>query len=436
LLILLGAVGLVLLIACVNVANLLLARASGRRREIAIRLVMGASRERLVRQLLTESTLLSLISGAFALAIVFLLKNAIVHLAPSDIPRLNEVDIGGSVLSFALFVSFLTGLVFGLVPALQAATPDQIDNLREGSRGSGLGRRHTRISRILAVSEIALSIVLLAGAGLLLRSFWHVLQVQPGFNPSRLNTVQIWIPISNNPATDPYRVEEKRADLLLEIFRRVSNLPGVEQASISGNDTLPMNSGRNYSSFSIIGRPRESERNPIADIAVVDARYFRTMEVPLLSGRNFSELDTYRTQPVAVIDQTLARQYWPNDNPLGQQLKFSFGRGLQGLTIIGVVATSSPTASKLRASRTFMFPWVSSLRSTRWCFSEAAWIRSLSVKRCGAPWKASTRMFPSTVSAPWIKSSPGRSPTAASRSNFSASSRWRRLCSLPSASTV
>jgi predicted permease len=337
LLTLLGAVGLVLLIACVNVANLLLARASGRRREIAIRLVMGASRERLVRQLLTESTLLSLISGAFALSIVFLLKNAIVRLAPSDIPRLNEVGIGGSVLSFALFVSFLTGLVFGLVPALQAATPDQIDNLREGSRGSGLGRRHTRISRILAVSEIALSIVLLAGAGLLLRSFWHVLQVQPGFNPSRLNTVQIWIPISNNPATDPYSVEEKRADLLLEIFRRVSNLPGVEQASISGNDTLPMNSGRNYSSFSIIGRPRESERNPIADIAVVDARYFRTMEVPLLSGRNFSELDTYRTQPVAVIDQTLARQYWPNDNPLGQQLKFSFGRGLQGLTIIGVV---------------------------------------------------------------------------------------------------
>jgi putative ABC transport system permease protein len=186
------------------------------------------------------------------------------------------------------------------------------------------------------VSEVALSIVLLAGAGLLLRSFWRVLEVRPGFNPAHLATVQIWIPISNNPATDPYSVEEKRADFLLEVFSRISSLPGVEQASISGNDTLPMNSGRNYSPFSIQGRARESERGPIADIAVVDAQYFSTMEVPLITGRNFTDLDTYKTQPVAVIDQTLARQYWPGENPLGQQLKFGFGRGLQGVTIIGV----------------------------------------------------------------------------------------------------
>ena len=187
------------------------------------------------------------------------------------------------------------------------------------------------------VSEVALSIVLLAGAGLLLRSFWRVLEVRPGFNPSHLTTVQIWIPISNNPANDPYSVEEKRADFLLEVFRRVSALPGVEQASISGNDTLPMNSGRNYSPFSIQGRAAESERGPIADIAVVDTQYFRTMEVPLIAGRNFTGSDTYKTQPVAVIDQTLARQYWQDKNPLGQQLKFGFGRGLQGVTIVGVV---------------------------------------------------------------------------------------------------
>jgi predicted permease len=335
--ILLGAVGVVLLIACVNIANLLLARASGRRREIAIRLALGASRSRLVGQLLTESTLLSLIAGAVALVAVLFLENAILGLAPADIPRLNEVHMSAGVFFFAFLISLLTGVIFGSVPAFQSTHPSQIENLREGGRGSGVGRRHTRISRVLAVSEVALSIVLLAGAGLLLRSLWRVLEVRPGFNSSHLNTVQIWIPISNNPATDPFSIEEKRADFLLEISRRVSALPGVEQASISGNDTLPMNSGRNYSVFSIQGRPAQSQRNPIADIAVVDTNYFRTMEVPLLSGRNFTPLDTYKTQPVAVIDQTLARQYWPSENPLGQAIKFGFGRGVQGLTIIGVV---------------------------------------------------------------------------------------------------
>jgi len=335
--ILLGAVGFVLLIACVNIANLLLARSSGRRREIAIRLTMGASRARLMSQLLTESTLLSAISGVVALVTVLLLKNAIVALAPSDIPRLGEVDVSGGVLLFAFAISIITGVLFGLVPALQAANADQVENLRDGGRGSGVGKRHARVSRILVVSEIALSIVLLAGAGLLLRSFWRVLQVQPGFNPSHLTTVQVWIPQSNDPTNDPYSVEEKRADFLLEVGRRVSALPGVEEASISGNDTLPMNSGRNYSPFTIQGRATESDRGPIADIAVVDSEYFRTMEVPLLKGRNFNDLDTYKTKAVAVIDQTLARQYWPTESPLGQGIKFNFGRGLQGLTIIGVV---------------------------------------------------------------------------------------------------
>lgn len=333
----LGAVGFVLLIACVNIANLLLARSSGRRREIAIRLAMGASRARLMGQLLTESTLLSFISGIVALLTVIALKNVIVRLAPADIPRLNEVGISAAVLFFAFLLSVLTGVLFGLVPALQAANADQLENLREGARGSGLGRRHTRVSRVLVVSEVALSIILLAGAGLLLRSFWRVLEVHPGFNPSHLTTVQIWIPQSNNPANNPYSIEEKRADFLLELARRISSLPGVQHSSISGNDTLPMNSGRNYSPFSIQGRPTESERGPVADIAVVDSQYFSTMEVPLITGRNFSTADTYKTQPVAVIDQTLVHQYWPNQNPLGQQIKFNFGRGLHGLTIIGVV---------------------------------------------------------------------------------------------------
>jgi predicted permease len=335
--ILFGAVGFVLLIACVNIANLLLARSSGRRREIAIRLAMGASRKRLAGQLLTESLLLSLISGIVALVAVIFLKDAIISLAPADIPRLNEVDLSAGVLFFAFLMSMFTGVLFGLAPALQATNPNQVENLREGGRGSGAGRRHTRLSRVLVVSEVALSIILLAGAGLLLRSFWRVLEVRPGFNPSHLTTVQIWIPVSNNPATDPYALQEKRAAFLMEVFRRVSALPGVEQTTISGNDTLPMNSGRNYSPFSIQGRPEDSARTPVADIAVIDTEYFRTMEVPLVGGRNFTVLDTNKTQTVGVIDETLARRYWPNENPVGQQIKFGFGAGIQGVTIVGVV---------------------------------------------------------------------------------------------------
>lgn len=333
---LLGAVGFVLLIACVNIANLLLARSSGRRREIAIRLTLGASQPRLVSQLLTESTLLSLISGGVALLAVLFFKDAIIRLAPANLPRLSEVNISPGVLLFGVFLSVVTGVLFGLVPALQAAHSSQLENLREGGRGSVSSRHHTRVSRGLVVAEVALSIILLAGAGLLLRSFWHVLQVHPGFNPEHLTTVQLWIPQSNNPATDPYSVEEKRADFLLTVFHRIAALPGVEQASLSGNDTLPMNSGRNYSLFTIPTHPAEGARNPFADIAVVDTQYFRTLEVPLLAGRNFSELDTYKTQAVAVIDQTLARQYWHDENPIGQQIKFGFGRGTQGVTIIGI----------------------------------------------------------------------------------------------------
>jgi putative ABC transport system permease protein len=286
---------------------------------------------------LTESTLLAVISGVVALVTVLFLKNAIVSLAPADIPRLNEVDVSGRVLFFAFVISIFTGVLFGLAPALQASNPKQVENLREGGRGSGASRRHTRLSRILVVSEVALSIVLLAGAGLLLRSFWRVLEVRPGFNPSHLTTVQIWIPQPNDPKTDPYADMDKRAAFLLEIYRRVAELPGVEQSAIAGNDTLPMNSGRNYSPFSIRGRAVDSERSPVADIAIVDTRYFQTMEVPLMAGRNFTVSDSNKTQAVAVIDQTLARRYWPGQDPVGQQVTFAFGPGPKGVTIVGVV---------------------------------------------------------------------------------------------------
>src|SRR6202789_1026093 len=311
--ILFGAVGFLLLIACVNIANLLLARSSGRRREIAIRLTMGASRARLARQLLTESTLLSVISGVVALLTVLLLKNAIVSLAPADIPRLNEGDISAGVLSFAFLVSIVTGVLFGLAPALQAANPNQIENLREGSRGSGSGKRHTRLSRVLVVSEVALSLILLAGAGLLLRSFWHVLDVRPGFNPSHVITAQIWIPVPNDPSTDPYRPIDKRAAFLMEILRRVSAFPGVEEAAIGSTNSLPLEQARNQYPFTIQGRPTDSERAPISEFATVTPEYFHVLQIPLLAGRNLAESDADKAQPVVLIDQTTQRRYWPDE---------------------------------------------------------------------------------------------------------------------------
>jgi predicted permease len=336
--VLFGAVGFVLLIGCVNLANLLLARSSGRRREIAIRLALGAGRWRLMAQLLTESVLLSVISGLVALLTVVLFKNSILALAPASLPRLSEVHISAGVLFFAFMISIVTGLLFGLAPAVQAGNPNQVESLREGGRGSGAGRRHTQVSRALVISEVALSLILLAGAGLLLRSFWHVLEVRPGFNPDHVITAQIWIPVPNDPKTDPYRPIDKRAAFLMEILRRVSALPGVEEVAIGGTNSLPLAAARNGFPFTILGRPTDSERAPIAEFASVTPDYFGVLKVPLLAGRDFAESDTAKSQPVVLIDQTLQRRYWPHEDPLGKQITFGGRPGTNpSFAIVGVV---------------------------------------------------------------------------------------------------
>jgi predicted permease len=336
--VLFGAVGCVLLIACVNIANLLLARGAGRQREIAVRLALGASRGRLISQLLTESVLLSAISGLFALVTVIVLKNALLKFAPADLPRLNEVSIGAGVLLFAFFVSILTGVVFGLVPALQSASSSQIASLREGSRGSGASKKHTRVSRFLVASEIALSLILLIGAGLLLRSFWQLLQVKPGFNPRSVVTAQIWMPVPNDPSADPYRPPEKRAAFYRELLRRVSAIPGVQQAAIGSGGSLPMTRARNSFPFTIEGRPADAERVPVAEFASVTPEYFRALEIPLISGRNFTDADIVGAQRVALIDDTLAHRYWPGEDPIGKQFKGGPPTA-PWITIVGVVAT-------------------------------------------------------------------------------------------------
>jgi predicted permease len=220
--------------------------------------------------------------------------------------------------------------------------PNQAGNLREGSRGSGSSKHQIRISRVLVASEIALSLVLLIGAGLLLRSFWQLLEVRPGFEPHRLLTAKIWLPFPNDPAEDAYRVTEKRAVFYQEVLRRVSGLPGVEQAAVGSAPSLPMNSTRrNQSAFVIENRATESERVPVAEVASVSSSYFDVLKTPLKRGRVFTESDNSKGQQVAVVNEALARQYWQDADPIGQRIKLGSGRtllnGASDLTIVGVV---------------------------------------------------------------------------------------------------
>lgn len=336
--VLFAAVAFVLLIACVNLANLLLARGTGRQREIAIRLALGAGRRRLIAQLLTESVLLSAISGIVALLVVVWLKSTLLTLAPADLPRLNEVSLSGGVLLFAFLVSILTGVFFGLMPALQASNPSHMASLREASRGSGVSKHQRRVSRVLVASEVALALVLLAGAGLLLRSFGRLLEVRPGFDAHNVVTAQFWIPVPNDPNADPYRAPEKRGALLKEILRRLQAIPGAQDAALGGQNSLPMEVARNQFPFGIEGRASESERAPVAEFAGVTPEYFRVLKTPLISGRGFSDADDSKSQQVVVIDETLANRYWPGEDPLGRQIKFLNVRPGQSplATIVGV----------------------------------------------------------------------------------------------------
>jgi predicted permease len=340
--VLFGTVAFVLLIACVNLANLLLARATGRQREITVRRALGAGKARLVGQLLAESILLSFVSGCVALSTVVFMKSWLLTLAPADLPRVNEITLSPGVLLFAFFVSILTGVIFGLVPAVQTVRSNQLANLREWSRGSGSSRSQMRISRFLVASEIALSLVLLIGAGLLLRSFRNLLEVRPGFEPHRLMTAKIWLPFPNDPAEDAYRVTERRAAFYQEVLRRVGGLPGVEQAAVGSANSLPMNSARkNQSIFVIEGRATESEHLPVAEVASVSSGFFDVLKTPLKSGRVFTDAANSKGQQVAVINEALAHRYWQDQNPIGQQIKLlgqRVSRGVPELTIVGVVA--------------------------------------------------------------------------------------------------
>jgi predicted permease len=340
LLVLFGAVGCVLLIACVNLANLLLARAASRQREIAIRQALGAGRGRLIIQLLTESFLLATISGVVALITVVALKDWLLRLAPADMPRLNEVSLSPGVLLFAFAVSIVTGVIFGLTPSLQTVRPNQATNLREGSRGSGARKQQMKISRTLVASEIALSLVLLIGAGLLLRSFWHLIEVRPGFDPHHVVTAKIWLAVPNDPKEDPYQTPEKRAAFHREVLGRIRGLAGVEEAAVGTANSLPMSLVHFQLRFTIESLAADSERAPVAEITGISPDYFPLLKTPLMRGRIFTEADDSKGQRVAIVNETLARKYWPDGDAVGQHIRLGGvlpqSPNVQWMTIVGV----------------------------------------------------------------------------------------------------
>src|ERR1700723_4383532 len=245
LILLLGAVGLVLLIGCVNVANLLLARASARGREMAVRQALGAARARLIRQLLTESVLLSFLGGIVGLAILFCAKGFLLQMMPENLPRLNEVSINWTVLLFALAASLVAGMIFGLAPALHAGRVDLIPMLKQEARGSTGSGEQVRTRRVLMVTQFALALVLMIAAGLLLRSFWDLLNVRPGFNPQSVMAVRTWLPIPNDPETDIYPTAAQEAPFIREILRRAGAMPGVEEVAVGNMASVPLGHDRN-----------------------------------------------------------------------------------------------------------------------------------------------------------------------------------------------
>jgi len=334
----LAAVGLVLLIGCVNLANLMLARSSGRRREMAIRLALGASRRRLVIQLLTESLLLSFIGGALALIVMAILLKGFVHFIPADIPRLNEIEINLTILGFVFLVSTITGLIFGLVPAMQTSRPDVVSNLKDGSHGAGFGLATHRFRSGLVVLEFALSLILMIAAGLLLRSFGRLLEVNAGFNPDNVLLTRVWLPVPNNPELDPYRDPLKRAGFTKDLLQKVSAIPGVRSAAISSGNAVPLVGPHNSGGFTIEGDAVTNNAIPTAQVGLVSPDYFRTMETPLKRGRFFTDADDRQAPQVVIIDEALAERYFSNRDPVGLRMKRG-GPASQApwMTIVGLV---------------------------------------------------------------------------------------------------
>jgi putative ABC transport system permease protein len=340
LILLFGAVGLVLLISCVNVANLLLARASARGREIAVRQALGAAKTRLLGQLLTESLLLFLLGGIAGFAVLFCARKFLMQLVPETLPHLNDISIGWGVLGFAVAVSLAAGVIFGLAPAWMMSRLDLTSTLRQEGRGSKGSPERARARKVLVISELAFSLVLLAAAGLLLRSFWDLFKVQLGFNPDRVMAIQTWLPVPNDPTTDPYSTATQEAVLLREILRRNRALPGVEDTAIGNLDSLPLGHGRddlNASPLIREGYENRINQAPLINTSIVSPEYFRLLGMTLFRGRLFSDQDLEDTPSIAVVNEAAARTYWPGQDPLGKRIRLSRSKPAW-TSIVGIIA--------------------------------------------------------------------------------------------------
>jgi predicted permease len=315
---LLGSVGLVLLIACANLASLLLARATARHKEIAIRAALGATRWRLIRQLLAESLLLALTGGALGLLLAAWGKDLLLALSPADLPRAVEVSIDGRVLLFTFLLSLVAGIVFGLAPAWQATKTDLNPELKEGGRGGSGGKAQGRVRNALVVTEVALSLTLLIGAGLLIKSFARLQSISPGFDINNLLAVRVSLPPSRYSKPEAVKVFYDK------LAPRLAAVPGVESAGLS--NVLPLSGMFVRTEFSIVGRPPfDPADTPAAQNRWVSPSYFEVMKLPIREGRGFTEADNERAAGVVIVDEALARQQWPDETPIGSHLMISFG---------------------------------------------------------------------------------------------------------------
>jgi len=327
LIVLLAAVAFVLLIACANVANLLLSRAAARQKELALRAALGATRLRLVRQMLTESVLLALMGGLLGVLLAYWGIQVLIAFGPDNIPRLNEITIDPRVLGFTFGISLLTGVLFGLIPALQASRPDLNDALKEGSRGSTGGRSRT-VRNVFVVAEVSLALVLLIGAGLMIRSFMQLQSVETGFNPENVLTMRAQLPRKKYP--EPHQI----LDFFKQAEARIAAIPGVQ--AVGAISYLPLTGLASRDGFKIIGQPAPLPgQEPGVEVRVITPTYFEAMGIPLLKGRLLDERDVKESR-VLLINETLAKKYFPNQDPVGKQIEVSWdGSGPD--EIVGIV---------------------------------------------------------------------------------------------------
>jgi putative ABC transport system permease protein len=346
---LLGAIGLVLLMACANLAGLLLARATARRREIAVRMALGATRWRLIRQMLTESLMLAIIGGALGLLLAVGGRSFLLTLSPSDLPRAGQVGLDFRILLFTFMLSLLAGIVFGLAPAWQATKMDLNTTLKEGGRGDSGGASH-RLRGVLVATEIALAVTLLIGVGLFIKSFTRLQEVDPGFEARNLMAARLSLPAARYSQPESLKVFYEK------LAARLSEVPGVE--SVGATNVLPISGQIARTEFTIDGRPPLTPTDtPAAQNRWVTPGYFHTMGIPLKQGREFTVADHEQAALVVVIDETMAQRHWPQGRPLGERLLIAFGgEPARNFEIVGVVGNIKHESLSEQPAATFYVP--------------------------------------------------------------------------------